>query len=392
MCSAALAASIRALQKFGSKGRVQDSASFVTIDDSRGSARRTTTNSSTKVATSDIMTATMRLATVLVASVATAASVAPMYELDAGWPAPQAQFNMSQVTAVAVLGSEVHVAQRGAGCPPVVVFAASGGRALRSWGGADLTSIHGLTAHPASGSLFATDILDGTVKEFTGATGALVRTAGHSGQHGPGLSPLQFSAPADVAVTAPPDNFVVVADGDGGSNNRVLALTAADLFVIWGAGGPGDNGSAPGAFSSPHAVAYDARADALLVADRGNKRIQLLAAKTGLWLGEWQAGACFTSPWGVRVDSNNSIMFVADGDHGVLTIASYVGVAESASTDGSAGARRAPPILACTLLQNITIGIPEKPHELAFDDATRDFYLAGVGVPPTIQRYVLKSA
>lgn len=318
-----------------------------------------------------------------------APAAAPLYVLDASWPAPHAAYNISQVTAVAVVGGEVHVAQRGAGCAPVVVFASSGGAALRGWGAGTLTSVHGLSAH--AGRIFATDILQGTVKEFDAASGALLRAAGTPGQHGAGLSPPQFAAPADVAVTAA--SLVVVSDGDGGANNRVLALAPADLSVAWGSGGPGDNSSAPGAYSSPHSVAYDAAADALLVADRGNARVQLLDAKTGLWLGEWRTGACFTTPWGIRVDAARSIMYVADGDHGVLTIASYAGAADAAAAAAAAGAvdRATAPPLRCTLLQNISVGVPEKPHELEFDAATRDVYLAGVGTPPTIQRYTLSA-
>ena len=63
-------------------------------------------------------------------------------------------------------------------------------------------------------------------------------------------------------------------------------------------------------------------------------------------------------------------MFVADGDTGALTIASY-----SLSS------------LQCTLMQNISIGVLHKPHELAYDAATGDVYLAGVGAEPSIQRF-----
>jgi DNA-binding beta-propeller fold protein YncE len=328
----------------------------------------------------------MSLRVALFLSYALASAAAPLYALDKSWPAPHPAYNISQVTAVAVLGREVHVAQRGTDCAPIVVFAAGGGAALRSWGSKALTSVHGLSTGAAgSGTLWATDILQGTVKEFDGASGSLLRTAGTAGAHGPGLKPPQFSAPADVAATR---DLVVVSDGDGGSNNRVLALAASDLSVTWAAGGPADNGTKPGAFSSPHSVAYDSAADALLVADRGNTRVQLFAAATGAFLGQWSAGPCFAAPWGIRVDAARSIMFVADGAAGVLSVVSYTGAAAAAAAAARAGA--APPTaLPCTLIQSFDVGVPEKPHELAFDDATRDLYLAGVGAPPTIQRYVL---
>ena len=106
------------------------------------------------------------------------AAAAPLYALDTSWPAAHPMYNISQVTAVAVLGRDVHVAQRGTDCAPIVVFAAGGGAAIRSWGSKDLTSVHGLSTGAAgSGTLWATDILQGTVKEFDGASGALLRTA-----------------------------------------------------------------------------------------------------------------------------------------------------------------------------------------------------------------------
>lgn len=332
--------------------------------------------------------AARRALQLLLLPVALAASAAPQYALDASWPAPHPSYNMSQITAVAVLnnvsasggGTEVHVAQRGASCAPIVVFDVRGA-VLRTWGEVNLTSVHGLSAH--IDTLFATDIAQGTVKEFT-PLGALLRVAGTPGVHGPGLAPVQFDNPADVAVTGGPSNLIVVADGDGGSNNRVLALAPGDMStVVYGIGG--GNGTGPGEFSSPHSVAYDAGADTLLVADRGNKRVQLFAAANGLWLGEWLSGACFTVPWGIRVDPVHQLMFVADGDNGLLTIASYAGAAEAAADALARGA--APPPLPCTLSQNFTVGIPGKPHELAYDADSRALYLAGVGAVPTLQRY-----
>lgn len=64
-------------------------------------------------------------------------------------------------------------------------------------------------------------------------------------------------------------------------------------------------------------------------------------------------------------------MFIADGDNGVMTIASY-----------------SLPACSCTLLQNISIGVLHKPHELAYDARTGNVYLAGVGTEPSIQRFV----
>lgn len=275
-----------------------------------------------------------------------------------------------------VNGKEIHVAQRGTYCDPVVVFDENG-NVLRTWGATNVTSVHGLSAHV--NTLFLTDILQGTVKEFD-PLGNLIRMAGTPGNHSNGLSPAQFSAPADVTFTA--DNTIVISDGDGGTNNRVLAMSPNDFAtVIYGIGG--GNTTAPGEFSSPHSVTYDLKTNTILVADRGHNRIQLFDATSAIWLGEWETGPCFTTPWAVRIDTNTRRVFIADGDHGLFTIMDITGAIESIRTNQQLTA------LNCNLLQNFTIGIPEKPHLLGFDNVTQAIYLAGVGTIPTIQRYIL---
>jgi hypothetical protein len=64
---------------------------------------------------------------------------------------PHARYNVTQVTAVTVAngtggGVEIHVAQRGPGAPPVLVFSPAGDL-LRTWGNATtIDSIHGMKA------------------------------------------------------------------------------------------------------------------------------------------------------------------------------------------------------------------------------------------------------
>jgi len=213
---------------------------------------------------------------------------------------------------------------------------------------------------------------DFTVKEFDAQSGALLRYAGTRGTAGKGLAPPQFDTPADIAPTG---SLLVVSDGDGGFNNRMLALDPASLKAAWSVGG--GNGTGPGVFSSPHSVAYDAAKGALLVADRGNARVQAFAAADGHWLGEWRADSgCFAVPWGVRLDAAKGLLFIADGTTGTLAVATY------GWTGDASGA------LPCTLLQNITVGVPNKPHELAYDAASGAVYVAGVGAVPTMQRYL----
>jgi DNA-binding beta-propeller fold protein YncE len=191
---------------------------------------------------------------------------------------------------------------------------------------------------------------------------------------GSGIDPVQFSEPADIAIGF--NNYIMVSDGDGGINNRVLALDSGTLQVVYGIGG---NGTGPGQFSSPHSIAYEERFNRFWVADRGNNRLQAFLAESGIWIGEW---TCVLpgQPWGVRIDNVRNKMFVADGLNGAL-YALQMNYGPSRYQLGE-----------CQLLQNITVGTANTPHELDVDENTGDVYLAGVGTVPTIQRYYNASA
>lgn len=281
--------------------------------------------------------------------------------------------------------------QRAVEVPFLCRFASGGGQ----WAGGcalgannvTMDSPHGaVSSSDAAGSdLLVTDIAGGTVKRFSQA-GALLNTGGQQGHPGTGLSPIQFSAPADVAVTGAGN--VIVSDGDGGQANRVVALaSASDLnTVVWAVG---RNGSGSGEFSSPHSVAYDPASDALFVADRGNSRVVVLSAAAGKVLATWTAAACFPggTPWGLRVDAAQRRLVVADGTHMALMV-----------FDLGQGAGLNP----CSLTANITIPAARcgVPHEVAImPEAPRDVYVACVGGatgptagPTSVLRFAATSA
>ena len=299
-----------------------------------------------------------------------------MYSLDTSWPAPNAFSaypGIDSITAITVLYTggkkEIHVAQRNTSYPFVLVLSDSG-EVTRTWGG-KIKSPHGLQGQGNS-SVWVVDIAGYVATQFD-LNGAVLRQAG-TGKAGNSVSPPEFSAPADVAFTS--TGAIAISDGDGGSNNRVLVLDSANLthtlFTI------GSTGTAPDKFSSPHSITYEAATDRLWVADRGNSRLTAFSAQNGTLVGSWIASACFPggAPWGVRIDEARGHMIVPDGNVGALYI-----LAMPPAGSGGVGP--------CKLLQNITIGLLEKPHLVALDAGSGDVYVANVGVPTSAQRYKL---
>lgn len=334
---------------------------------------------------------------ILAASAAAADTAAGvLYTLDPSFD-PTHSLNVSEVTAVAVAGRVAYVVQRGAGAPYVLpVDSLTGAPAGSAWGGGsdtDLTSPHGAQAAPGGGGLlWLTDITNHTVKLFSAASGVMRAVVGTPGVPGAGTgTSVQFSAPADVAIDGV-TGTVYVSDGDGGSNNRVVALDAATLASVFAVGGLGKG---VGKFDSPHSLAWDVATQAVYVADRGNGRVVALAgvgtpAGGGAWLGSWNLSACVggvpgAAPWGLRLAPAQGAMIVADGG---------TGLAWALAAPRLVGGALAP----CALLQTLPVcpaGAPNagcKPHELAVDDATGDVYLAAVGTPTFVQRYVAATA
>lgn len=196
-------------------------------------------------------------------------------------------------------------------------------------------------------------------------------------------SPLWVSGPrrnvADVAFATGDDSMFYVVDGDGGPNNRLVAVDWATGKALWHVGG--SPSSAPGLFDVPHSVAYDARRQALWIADRSNNRTQVLSAKDGSFMFEWTCFVPGGQPWAVRVDNARDSVIVADGTTGNVYI--FDDSASSAASD-LAAASAAPP---CTPAQ--TIPVPPAAshlHEMAVDEATGDVYIAQVGVPTGLVR------
>jgi DNA-binding beta-propeller fold protein YncE len=107
--------------------------------------------------------------------------------------------------------------------------------------------------------------------------------------------------PNDVVVLGNGD--IIVSQGHGAGKSEILQFTKdGKLIKRWG-----KNGSAPGDFSTPHAIALDS-AGRLFVGDRGNNRIQVFDPQFN-FVAEWPQ---FSRPSGVYI--RNDMLYVADSE------------------------------------------------------------------------------
>jgi len=183
------------------------------------------------------------------------------------------------------------------------------GKYIKSWGAGTMVWPHGLYVG-RDGSVWVTDAVSGpgvkkddprvvgkgqTVVKYN-ADGKVVLTLGKPGVTGSG--PDAFNSPTDVVEA--PNGDIFVADGHGGpdTNERVVKFSKDGKFIkAWGKYGKG-----PGEFDGLHAMVMD-RAGRVLVADRGNNRIQVFD-QDGTFVAEYKQ---FGRPTDIAVDGNNTL-------------------------------------------------------------------------------------
>jgi len=185
----------------------------------------------------------------------------------------------------------VHVAQRGTD-RPVLVFDRDG-KLLGSWGEGALAEPHYINAGK-DGSMLVADRDSHQVLRFDRA-GKLVQALGK--RHWPSLD-APFNHP--TAAAEAPDGEIYVADGYGNSSVHRFAADGS-LIKTWGG-----QGSGPGAFTTPHAIAVDSRGR-VLVGDRENNRVQVFD-RAGKYLAEW---GDFYHPMQIWIDDRD-LVFVTD--------------------------------------------------------------------------------
>ena len=268
------------------------------------------------------------------------------YEIVKDWspapPHPSPEWELSAVT-VSDDGKMVYATRRSD--PPVLEIDAKTGRVLHEMSTGLLKWPHGIYYN--KGFLWLGDESNGEVQWI--GTHPVLKSAvdngrgyqvlkistfgqplleiGTRGQQG--RDNTHFMAPCAVIVNSAGDVFIV--DGHGQHiGDRVLKFTNDGKFIkSWGKTGTG-----PGEFSGPHAFAIDAK-NRLLVADRGNKRIQLFDMD-GKYLTEWKAGmisGLAILPNGRVVATTKNKLLVLDGNTGALVDEIYGTDAEGVATD-----------------------------------------------------------
>lgn len=189
--------------------------------------------------------------------------------------------------------------------PPILKFDRSG-KLLKAWGANMFVFPHGATID-AQGNLWVTDLWakDGKgsqVFKFS-PDGKLLMTLGKAGVVS--SVPGTFDEPADVAVAANGDVFVVEGHSSGSAgNHRVSRFDAAGKFLASWAG----KGSAHGQLFEPHTIALDSQGR-VFIGDRGNNRIEIYS-QDGKYL---QTMLNWGRPSGIYIGKDDA-MYVADSE------------------------------------------------------------------------------
>ena len=193
------------------------------------------------------------------------------------------------------------------------------GKLIKSFGAGLLIAPHGIFVD-REGNLWVTDCAcTGGAAGARGNSAPAAASKGHQvfkfspdgkvlltlGKPGGAREPEFFFQPNDVLVG--PNGDIFVSEGHSsapGSTARILKFSKdGKLIKTWGKQGTG-----PGDFDQPHALAMDSKGR-LFVGDRNNNRIEIFD-QDGKFLEEWKQ---FSRPSGIYIDKNDNI-YVADSE------------------------------------------------------------------------------
>jgi sugar lactone lactonase YvrE len=234
---------------------------------------------------------------------------------------------------------------------PVLKFDTNG-RLVKSFGAGMMVFPHGIHVD-RDGNIWVTDGNDNLPRRRPGAPadapmppkpekvvghqvfkfspdGKVLLTLGKPGGNPPGADaedPASFYQPNDVITY--PNGDILVAEGHGGANSRLILFDKNGKFIKqFGKRGTGLQGE----FDQPHSLAFDSRGR-LFVADRANNRIQILDPKTFATIDTWYQ---FSRLSGIYIDKNDMI-YGADSESGSVNPSHYMwkrGIRIGSARDG----------------------------------------------------------
>lgn len=208
--------------------------------------------------------------------------------VDSAWPEKPASFTWGAMSGITVDDrDQVYLFNRS---DPTVQVYQRDGTLVRSWSTPNPKGTHHVKLDP-EGNVWLADFRSHVVQKYT-PEGKLLLTLGEADRSGNDEG--HFDGPTDMAFLPSGDVFI----SDGYGNRRVVHVDKRGDFVkAWG-----EEGTAPGQFALPHAIAIDSQ-ERLYVADRNNARIQVFDTE-GKLLAVWDN---LLMPWGFAVTKNDEI-------------------------------------------------------------------------------------
>ncbi|MBL7037680.1 MAG: 6-bladed beta-propeller [Pirellulaceae bacterium] len=227
--------------------------------------------------------------------------------VDPTWPQKPDSFTWGAMSGITVdAHDQIYLFNRS---EPTVQIYRTDGALVRSWSAADPIGTHHIKLDP-DGNVWTADFRSHVIQKYT-PEGKLLLTLGEAGVAG--CDESHFDGPTDMAFLPSGDVFI----SDGYGNRRVAHFDKRGRFVkAWG-----EEGTGPGQFALPHAIAIDSQSR-LYVADRNNARIQVFDTK-GKLLAVWDD---LMMPWGFAMTKNDEVWVCGssgakqpDGDGWVIT-------------------------------------------------------------------------